>query len=265
MDASMPLDVPADTTLSGEEFFRTEGAYTSLGAPIPGGQVGRWILREGPHIDSDVEMFDELCWRLVGDGLPLFRATLHMGTLHPQIRGVGARWLRELKIIEEYRILQGNEATDEYLRSPIRATIEHGTPFRRRLTEGTLEYPLLSKLRDFGVTDYFALALNRTFRRFPVVTWATDRASGFSDADIPALAARNPALAALVEPRAIRRVTENLLDTYLGPQAGRPLLAGPLPRARGEQLRAVIMMADMRGFTALSDRLPGADVIELLD
>ena len=85
----MPLDVPADTTLSGEEFFRTEGAYTSLGAPIPGGQVGRWILREGPHIDSDVEMFDELCWRLVGDGLPLFRATLHMGTLHPQIRGVG--------------------------------------------------------------------------------------------------------------------------------------------------------------------------------
>ena len=49
----MPLDFPPDTTLSGEEFFRTEGAYTSLGAPIPGGQVGRWILREGPHIDSD--------------------------------------------------------------------------------------------------------------------------------------------------------------------------------------------------------------------
>ncbi len=93
----MPLDVPPDTTLSGEEFFRTEGAYTSLGAPIPGGQVGRWLLREGPHIDSDVELFDELCWRLVGDGLPLFRATLHMGTLHPQIRGVGARWLRSLQ------------------------------------------------------------------------------------------------------------------------------------------------------------------------
>ena len=263
MDASMPLDFPPDTTLSGEEFFRTEGAYTSLGAPIPGGQVGRWILREGPHIDNDVEMFDELCWRLVGDGLPLFRATLHMGTLHPQIRGLGVRWLRPLKVVEEYRILQGNEATDEYLRSPIRATIERGTPFRRRLTEDTLEYPLLSKLRDFGVTDYFALALNRTFRRFPVVTWATDRPSGFSDADIAALEELNPALAAIVEPRAIRRVTENLLDTYLGPQAGRRVLAGQIQRAQGEQLRAVIMMADMRGFTALSDRLPAAEVIEL--
>src|SRR5204863_5856710 len=162
-------------------------------------------------------------------------------------------------------VMQGNETTNEFLRSPIRATIEHGTPFRRRLTEDTPEYPLLSRLRDFGVTDYFALALNRTLWRFPVVTWATDRPGGFSDANIAALEELNPALAAIVEPRAIRRVTENLLDTYLGPQAGRRVLAGQIQRAAGEPMRAVIMMADMRGFTALSDRLPAADVIELLD
>jgi adenylate cyclase len=261
----MPLDVPADTTLSGEEFFRTEGAYASLGAPIPGGRVKNWLLREAPHIVDDVEMFDELCWRLVGDGLPLFRATLHMGTLHPQIRGLGVRWLRPLNVVEEYRILQGNEATDEFLRSPIRETIEHGASFRRRLIEDTPEYPLLSKLRGFGITDYFALALNRSFRRFPVVTWATDRPSGFSDKEIGALEAINPALAAIVEPRALRRITENLLDTYLGPQAGRRVLAGQILRAQGERLRAVIMMTDMRGFTALSDRLPGDEVIGLLD
>src|SRR6266478_7993140 len=265
MDTDLLLGVPADTTISGEEFFRTEGAYTGLGAPISGGQIGRWILGEGPHIDSDVEMFDELCWRLLGDGVPLWRATLYMGTLHPLIRGIGARWLRELKLIEEFRILHGAEESDEYLRSPIRAAIERGTPFRRRLVEETPEYPLLSKLRGFGVTDYFALALNRSFRRFPVVTWATDRPSGFGDAEIAALEDINPALAAIVEPRAVRRITENLLDTYLGPQAGRRVLAGQIQRAQGEQLRAVIMMADMRGFTALSDRLPGADVIELLD
>jgi len=261
----MPLDVPADTTTSGEEFFRTEGAYTSLGAPIPGGQVERWLLREGAHIASIVEMFDELCWRLVGDGLPLWRATLHMGTLHPQIRSLGARWLRAFNIIEEYRILNGSEATEEYLRSPIRTATERGTPFRRSLNEDTAEYPLLTKLRGFGVTDYFALALNRTFRRFPVVTWATDRPSGFSDEDIAAFEEINPALAAIVETRAVRRMTENLLDTYLGPQAGRRVLAGQIQRAEGERLRAVIMMTDMRGFTALSDRLPGEEVIELLD
>src|SRR5260370_16297509 len=156
-------------------------------------------------------MFDELCWLLVGNGLPLFRATLHMGILHPQLRGLGVRWLRRLKVVEEYRILQGNEATDEYLRSPIRATMERGTPFRRRLTEDAPEFPLLSKLKDFGVTEYFALALNRTFRRFPVVTWATDRPSGFTDADIAALEEINPPLAPIAEPPPIRRLTEHLL------------------------------------------------------
>ena len=261
----MPLDIPPDTTTSGEEFFRTEGAYTGLGAPIPGGRIDRWILGEGPHIDSEVELFDELCWRLLGDGVPLWRATLYMGTLHPLIRGVGARWLRELGVIEEFRILHGNEVTDEYLRSPIRATIERGTPIRRRLVEEASEYPLLSKLRKAGATDYFALALNRTFRRFPVVTWTTDRPGGFSDADVARLEDINPALAAIVDARSVRRISGNLLDTYLGPQAGRRILAGQIRRAEGERLRAVIMMTDLRGFTALSDQLPGDEVIELLD
>jgi adenylate cyclase len=261
----MPLDIPPDTTTSGEEFFRTEGAYTGLGAPIPGGRIDRWILDEGPNIDSEVELFDELCWRLLGDGVPVWRATLYIGTLHPLIRGVGARWLRELKVIEEFRVLHGWDATDEYLRSPIRAAIERGTPFRRHLIEDTPEYPLLSKLRKAGATDYFALALNRTFRLFPVAVWVTDRPGGFSDADIGALEEINPALAAIVETRAVRRISGNLLDTYLGPQAGRRILAGQIRRAEGERLRAVIMMTDLRGFTALSDRLPGDEVIELLD
>jgi adenylate cyclase len=264
MDLTMPLE-PADTTTSDEEFFRSEGAYTSLGAPIPGGQIARWLLSEGPRIESFVEMFDELCWRLVGDGVPLLRAALHNRTLHPQVRGMGVRWLREQNVIEEYQVLSGGENTGEYLRSPIRSTIERGTPFRRRLTRDVPEYPLLSKLRKFGVTDYFALALNRTQRLFPVVTWATDQRGGFTGPEITALEEINPALAAIVETHALRRITESLLDTYVGPQAGRRVLAGQIRRAKGERLRAVIMVTDMRDFTALSDRLPDEEVIELLD
>ena len=265
MITSMPPDIPPDTTTTGEEFFRTEGVYTSFGALIPGGRIDRWILGEGPHIESDVELFDELCWRLLGEGVPLWRATLYMGTLHPLIRWVGVRWLRELKVIEDFRILHGSEDTDEYLHSPIRATIERGTRFRRRLIEETPGFPLLSKLRNAGATDYFALALNRTFRRFPVVTWATDRSSGFSDADIRALEDINPALAAMAETRAVRRISANLLDTYFGPQAGRRILSGQIRQGEGERLRAVIMMTDLRGFTALSDRLAADEVITLLD
>ena len=144
--------------------------------------AGSWA--RAPQIDSDVELFDELCWRLLGVGVPLWRATLYIGhvaSADPRHRcALDAR----VNVIEEFRILHGSEATDEYLLSPIRATIERGTPFRRRLTEEAPEYPLLSKLRKNGATDYFALALNHAFQRFPVVTWATDRPGGFADTDI---------------------------------------------------------------------------------
>lgn len=262
-DLALPL-APAPQT-SGEEFFRIEGVYTGLGAPILGGGVERWLLVDGPQIDSEIELFDELCWRLLGDGVPLWRASLHIGTLHPQIRGVGARWWRDRKVIEDYRILHGSEETDEYKLSPIRKTSERGTPVRHRLDRPIPEFPLLEKIRQAGGTDYFALALNRTFRRFPTVVWGTDRPGGFSDADIAKLEDINPALAAIIDTRAVRRISGNLLDTYLGPQAGRRILAGQIFRAQGERLRAVIMMTDMRDFTGLSDRLPGDDVIELLD
>jgi adenylate cyclase len=260
--ASPPEPLPQT---SGEEFFRIEGVYTGLGAPILGGEVGRWLLVDGPQIDSEIELFDELCWRLLGDGVPLWRASLHIGTLHPQIRGVGARWWRDRKVIEDYRILHGSEETDEYKLSPIRKTSERGTPVRHRLDRPIPEFPLLEKIRQAGGTDYFALALNRTFRRFPTVVWGTDRPGGFSDADIAKLEDINPALAAIIDTRAVRRISGNLLDTYLGPQAGRRILAGQIFRAQGERMRAVIMMTDMRNFTGLSDRLPGDDVIELLD
>ena len=101
------------------------------------------------------------------------------------------------------------------------------------------------------------MPLNRSFRRFPVATWATDRPGGFVDADIAKLDDLNPALAAIVEAREARRLSANLLDTYLGPQAGRRILAGQIMRAQGERMRAVIMMTDLRNFTGLSDRLPG--------
>jgi adenylate cyclase len=268
MDTNLPatsaLALPPAPT-PGEEFFRIEGVYTGLGTPILGGEIGRWLLVDGPQIDSEIELFDELCWRLVGDGVPLWRASLQIGMLHPQIRGIGARWWRERKVIEDYRILHGSEETDEYRLSPIRVTTERGTPMRRRLDGPISEFPLLERIRQAGGTDYFALALNRALRRFPTVTWATDHPGGFSDADIAKLEDINPALAAIVDTRAVRRISGNLLDTYLGPQAGRRILAGQVFRAQGERLRAVIMMTDMRNFTGISDRFVGDEVIELLD
>jgi adenylate cyclase len=120
-------------------------------------------------------------------------------------------------------------------------------------------------LRRKGATEYLALPLNLSHSRYPVVTWSTDRPGGFAEEHRAALAELNPALAAIVETRVARRLSANLLDIYLGAQAGRRVLAGHIHRGRGESLNAVIMATDLRGFTNLSDRLSGDEMIELLD
>jgi adenylate cyclase len=248
-----------------QSLFQVAAIHPGRNAPIADGPVAHWLLTQGPRISREVVLFDELCWRLAGAGIPLWRATLHFGTLHPQIAGFAVRWWRDKRATEEIRIGRGAEATSEYLDSPIRPTIERGVRFRRRLDQDIVGYPLLAELRAAGGSEYVALPLNPTLGRYPAVTWTTDRPGGFRHADIEALDELNPALAAIVETRAIRRIGFNLLDTYLGAQAGRRILAGQIQRGQGEFLGAVIMATDLRGFTALSDRLDPHEVIELLD
>jgi adenylate cyclase len=248
-----------------ESFFHVARTQETRGEPIAGGGIARWILGDGIRTTDEVRFFDELCWRLVGAGVPLWRATLHYGTLHPLIRGFATRWWRERRVTEEIHIAHGADATTEYLQSPVRGPIERGEPFGRRLEGTHPDYPLLDEIRRAGGTEYLALPLNRIYSRYPVVTWATDRPGGFADEHHAALAEVTPALAAVVEARAVRRLSTNLLDTYLGPQAGRRVLAGQILRGQGESLHAVIMATDLRGFTALSDRLSGNEMVALLD
>jgi adenylate cyclase len=63
----------------------------------------------------------------------------------------------------------------------------------------------------------------------------------------------------------VRHIGINLIDTYLGPLAGERILAGQVRRGQGDRLTAAIMITDLRGFTGLSDRLPGEAVLRLLD
>ncbi len=54
---------------------------------------------------------------------------------------------------------------------------------------------------------------------------------------------------------------EVLLATYLGRDAARRVLSGETSRGQGRLVRAGIFYADLKGFTALTDRLPAERVI----
>ena len=66
-------------------------------------------------------------------------------------------------------------------------------------------------------------------------------------------------LARVIEIVSLRRTASLLLDTYVGNRAGERILGGQIRRGHTDTMHAAIWLSDLRGFTALSDRLPCGD------
>lgn len=228
--------------------------------------LARWLLGPGRTIRQTSDLLHDLSWRLTATGIPLARTTFHIGTLHPQFLGLFCRWYRSTGRTDEASIAHGVRDTKAYLQSPMRLVYE-GQTVRRRLDspQAVAEFPILAELKAEGITDYLATPLTFSDGRLAAATWATDRVGGFSDQDIAGIESLLPALALLLEVQSVRLISANLLGVYLGQQTGRRVLAGDIIRGSGETIRAVLLFADLRGFTALSDRVPAAKVIEILN
>jgi class 3 adenylate cyclase len=97
----------------------------------------------------------------------------------------------------------------------------------------------------------------------PSLCWAGPRAFTPDEANQLRQAARFAAapLAAIVA----RATLTAALEAYLGRRSAARVLAAPLRRAVGETIQAVLLYADLRGFTTLSDENPPAMVIAALD
>ena len=66
-------------------------------------------------------------------------------------------------------------------------------------------------------------------------------------------------------PLAARAALAALLEAYLGRRSAARVLAGALRRGTGETIRAALLYADLRGFTALSEATAPAAMIAALD
>jgi adenylate cyclase len=209
-----------------------------------------------------------MCTRLAADGLPVARATLHFSTRNPQWLGARILWKTGLTEAEIQTFGYGVELTSQYLDSPIHAINEGANEIRQHL-EGENGagswHPLYDDLLRDGYTDYVAWPIDHTHGRRHVVSYATNRPGGFTDAHIASLKALMPALALVSEIRLKNRLARTLLETYVGPHASEQILAGATTRGSGVTVGAAIMICDLRDFTKLSDIWPRDDVIGLLN
>jgi len=96
-------------------------------------------------------------------------------------------------------------------------------------------------------------------------TFATTRPTGFAEPQRTLLRAIVPALRSASEPKLLHLVEASLLSAYVGTVPAQRILAGHVRRGDVEALDAALMICDLRGFTALSNHLPEARVLEPLE
>jgi adenylate cyclase len=226
-----------------------------------------WVLDGAPPWQTRPGAFGELCERLVACGIPLHRGALFARTLHPNILGGRYRWrassCRVETIENTYEWLQ----SDEYLRSVIPIIAETGKPVRRRLCDPDCPRDLLQVevLLAEGATDYYSQPLRFVMGELHAVTWSTAAPGGFTDAMIAALDAINRPVALLTEIFAQRRLMANLLNIYVGHNAGARVLQGAIRRGDIDVIDAAIWISDLRGSTRWADELAGPEYIALLN
>ncbi len=227
--------------------------------------VVRWILYEGRLNPRMREFGDEMCRRIVAAGIPLSRGFCGVETLHPQLYGAAYVWNRDQGAMRR-SAQRGLTEKPVFTNSPIGEVRRTAQPLRRRLEapDCPLDFPALVEIKQEGGTDYLALPMVCTNGMVNVITWATDRPGGFSDAEIAGL---TDIAAALSWWSSCRRRIASAAACSIPTSAGAPasVLAGSIARGSVETIRAVIWFCDLRGFTALADTMARDRLLALLN
>ena len=228
--------------------------------------VVSWLIDGARSAHQSDDVLTGLCERLAACGLPLWRVSVFVRTLHPELMGRQFRWTqgRKTEVLEApFQLLEDVE----YRQSPVFHIYATGARIRRKLAgpESSADFAVLEDFRRQGATDYFAAPLMFTNGEIHVATFTTRQAGGFSEKDIASLEFIVAPLARVAEVRALRRVAINLLDAYLGRHIGERILSGQIRRGETDAIQAVIWSSDMRGFTEFTDKAPPREVTDLLN
>ena len=251
--ASYRLDVP-----------ETSAANGLMSAPEMQ-TITDWLIDGARSAASPSRMMKETCEGLVAAGLPLWRVGVFVRTLHPDIYGRNFIWRPGAEVelgTVDFNIL----AAPEFQASPLAIVFKQGIEVRARVGDPESQrFPIIEDMRAEGVTDYIALPLLFIDGSIHASSWTTKQPGGFTDQQLNALRSLVRPLARVIEIVQWRRTSSLLLDTYVGNRAGERILNGQIRRGHTDTMHAAIWLSDLRGFTALSDRLPAETVVDILN
>lgn len=243
---------------------------TLMDSPRDAADIPGWILRQGLSAVRAEWLLDGLGRALNDAGVPTLSIGLGVATLNAAHSGLGFTWRRG-EGTSMMRRRHGAEGDAEFERSPSGVLLADGR-FSGRWNvaegEGCDRFPLLAQLRGEGCTDYLLDVIafpTGTALRGAGLSYASDRAGGFSAADIECIAGHRDALGLAVLRLSLSQALRNVIGTYVGHRTAGHVLDGQVRRGEGELITAAILLVDLKGFTAMADREDPRRLVGWLD
>lgn len=202
-----------------------------------------WLVDAAGDMPGADRLLAELGTHLVNDGLPLAGGALTLAVPHPLIARRSWLWRAESgEVIEALGFAPGGPL------SALQAAPadDAGRRWLAGLASGDVHEDIVGARPDG-----------------PSLAWIGPRAFTLEESEQLRQAARFAAAPLAV--LAARATLSAALEAYLGKRSAQRVLAAPLRRNVGETIQAALLLADLRGFTALSDSLPPSEVIAALD
>ncbi|MEQ1950696.1 adenylate/guanylate cyclase domain-containing protein [Mesorhizobium sp. CN2-181] len=218
--------------------------------------ITAWLIGPARKASQPKEIVAGLIDRLVAAGVPLWRVRIGQRVANPMIGAWGVIWTRDGGA-ERYTVPRSMLSSDSYRGSPFEHVIVTRTSFHEsleNLSEGR-DHPVLFEQAAAGSTDYLAIPLEYGDGSVQAGAFTTDRPGGFVARDIALIEGLAPAIAAALEPAAMRHSMESLLEVYLGVGPASRVAKGNFQRGHMTEAEAAILVTDMRDFTGQSERL----------
>ncbi|MGE0241483.1 MAG: hypothetical protein AB7S59_22415, partial [Parvibaculaceae bacterium] len=229
------------------------------------GDFARWLVEAAAATRDGraTELHRLFCDKLFALGIPLWRSSLGLELLNPEIGGTQIRWIAHATEIETS---PRNATWSDYDNSPAQIVDATKKPYRRKLDGPITDVQLLDNLRRAGASDYYIVPLPFLDQeRSASISFATQKPGGFMESEIAMLAEAALLFAPYAERRVLKRIALDLLATYVGRRSAVKVYEGALDRGAAEMITATILIADLRGFTHYSDTHPIANVLSTLN
>ncbi|MTI02846.1 adenylate/guanylate cyclase domain-containing protein [Roseibium sp. RKSG952] len=226
--------------------------------------LNHWLISKGRLLGDEVKIVKSYCEGLEKLGVPLSRARIAQNYSNPLLSAWGIIWTPEET--HRYTVPTTVLSTSAWRGSPFEYVVTQRRPLRKRLIDLDLaaEHPVYSELTQAGATDFLAIPLEHGNGSVQGTSFTSNAKTGFSDKHIRYIEDTRYALAAALEPIAMRHSQMSLLQTYLGRGPAEEVGQGHIKRGEHKTVSAAILFADLRGFTEKASTWSETDLLSMM-